>query len=182
MSLLRDVANGDRAAFQSLYERHATVLFSLALKILGTRVDAEDVLQETFLQVWSTADSYDGRRAKPLGWLIMLTRSRAIDRLRSRSTRVRITESVAQESPVLTALPAQALATSETATLVREALRSLPSEQRIPLELAYFGGQTQTQIAKQLRQPLGTVKTRMRTGMLRLREQLSAVPREELAS
>jgi RNA polymerase sigma-70 factor (ECF subfamily) len=179
---LQAVAARDTEAFELLYERHAPVLFALALKILGNRSDAEDVLQEIFLQVWRTALSYDERRAPPLGWLIMLTRSRAIDRLRSRQTRARATESAAQETVDDTALPSQDVATAETALLVNAALAALPDEQRAALELAYFGGLTQTQIAKQLRQPLGTVKTRVRTGMQRMREQLNAVPREELTS
>ncbi len=182
LTLLRAVAGRDKVGFQILYERHSPLLFALALKILGDRTDAEDVLQETFLQVWKTAAKYDERRGKPLGWLIMLIRSRAIDRLRSRQTRVRITEVASNEPRADGLLPGQAVMAGEIGAVVRAALAELPAEQRTPLELAYFGGLTQTQIAKQLGQPLGTVKTRMRTGLLRLRDGLAAMPREELTS
>src|SRR5262245_20145810 len=85
-ALLRSAADGDKKAFQQIYERHSSTLFGLALKILGDRTDAEDVLQEAFVQVWKSAGIFDPKRSQPLGWLIMLTRSRAIDRLRSRQT------------------------------------------------------------------------------------------------
>lgn len=173
VSLLRSIADGDSDALRQLYERHNGMLFSLSLKTLGERADAEDVLQDTFIQVWKTAGSFDERRGKPLGWLIMLTRSRAIDRLRTRQTRARISETVAQKDPDAPALPAQQLAASETHVVVRRALETLPTDQRSPIELAYFGGLTQTEIAQRLGEPLGTIKTRMRTGMIRLREQLA---------
>jgi len=175
VSLLRAVASGDREALQTFYDRHAGTLFAVALKILGVRPDAEDVLQDVFLQAWKTAHSYDDRHGKPLNWLIMLTRSRAIDRVRSRSSRMRYTGAEVNEVPVLTVLPDQRLAS-------REALRSLPSEQRIPIEMAYFGGLTQVQIAKQLRQPLNTVQTRIRAGLLRLHDQLGTASRQEMVS
>ena len=172
--LLRAVAAGDKEALRQLYDRHSAMLFALSLKILTDRTEAEDVLQEAFVQVWKTAGSFDEGRGKPLGWLIMLTRSRAIDRLRSRKTRSRITDSMANDAsrgaePKTPSDDAQA---SEAQRAVREALKVLPSDQRIPIEMAYFGGLTQFEIAQQLGQPLGTVKTRMRNGMIRLREQL----------
>ncbi len=170
--LVRAVAAGDSAAFRQLYERHNGLLFSLALKILGDRNDAEDVLQDAFLQVWRIAGSFDDRLGKPLGWLIMLTRSRAIDRLRSRQARARAADAVAEEPVEDAALPGQEASVAESRSLIRQAIHTLPSEQRVLIELAYFGGLTQTEIAAQLGEPLGTVKTRMRTGMLRLREQL----------
>jgi RNA polymerase sigma-70 factor (ECF subfamily) len=172
-ALLRAVASRNGDAFRQLYERHAGMLFALALKILSNRTDAEDVLQEAFVQVWKTANAFDEQRGQPLGWLIMLTRSRAIDRLRSRQTRARVVEAAAQEeadwSPQQ---PAQQVAVSETHRLVRDAINTLPEEQRSLIELAYFGGLTQTEIARRVGQPLGTVKTRLRAGMIRLREQL----------
>lgn len=182
LTLLRAVAGRDKVGFQILYERHSPMLFALALKILGDRTDAEDVLQETFLQIWKTAPTYDERRGKPLGWLIMLTRSRAIDRLRSRQTRVRITETAGIETQPGMLMPGDEVMAGESAAAVRLALGELPAEQRVPIELAYFGGLTQTQIARQLGQPLGTVKTRMRAGLMRLRDGLAARPREEFAS
>jgi RNA polymerase sigma-70 factor, ECF subfamily len=97
-ALLRAVAAGDKEALRQLYARHNAVLFALALKVLSDRAEAEDVLQEAFVQIWKTAGSFDEGRGKPLGWLIMLTRSRAIDRLRSRKTRTRVTESMAKDT------------------------------------------------------------------------------------
>lgn len=173
-ALLRAVAAGDKEALRQLYARHGGVLFALALKVLSDRAEAEDVLQEALVQIWKTAGSFDEGRGKPLGWLIMLTRSRAIDRLRSRKTRTRVTESIANDTSQAgeSATPADEAQASEAQRTVRDALKSLPSEQRVPIELAYFGGLTQFEIAQQLSQPLGTVKTRMRNGMIRLREQL----------
>jgi RNA polymerase sigma-70 factor (ECF subfamily) len=172
VTLLLAIARSDTAAFQQLYERHSAALFGLVLKILGNRADAEDVLQETFVQVWKAAHSFDPARGKPISWLILLTRSRAIDRLRSRQTRNRISETVAQQ-PVADDPPAsQQIIASETHATVRQAMVSLDGEQRRLIELAYFGGLTQSEIAAQLGQPLGTVKTRIRAGMMRLRELL----------
>ena len=176
-ALLRAVAARDKDAFQQLYARHSPLLFALASKILCDRAEAEDVLQETFVQVWKTAASFDDQRGKPLGWFIMLARSRAIDRLRSRKTRARLTDSVGQDDSQIPAAttPADDAVASEAQRTVRDALGKLPDEQRMPIEMAYFGGLTQFEIAQQLSQPLGTVKTRIRTGMIRLREQLGGV-------
>lgn len=173
-ALLRAVSAGDKEALRELYARHSAVLFALALRVLSDRAEAEDVLQEAFVQIWKTAGSFDEGRGKPLGWLIMLTRSRAIDRLRSRKTRARVTESVAKDTSQTAeaTTPVDEALASEAQRTVRHALKSLPSEQRVPIEMAYFGGLTQFEIAQQLSQPLGTVKTRMRNGMMRLREQL----------
>jgi RNA polymerase sigma-70 factor (ECF subfamily) len=173
-ALLRGVAAGDKEALRQLYDRHSAVLFALALKVLTDHAEAEDVLQEAFVQVWKTAGSFDEGRGKPLGWLIMLTRSRAIDRLRSRKTRTRVTESAAKDALQTgeARTPADEALVSEGQRAVRAALKSLPPEQRVAIEMAYFGGLTQFEIAQQLSQPLGTVKTRIRNGMIRLRELL----------
>jgi len=173
-ALLRAVAARDKEALRQLYARHCAVLFALALKVLSDRAEAEDVLQEAFVQIWKTAGSFDEGRGKPLGWLIMLTRSRAIDRLRSRKTRTRVAESMAKDTSQATGstTPADEAQASEAQRTVRNALKSLPSDHRVPIEMAYFGGLTQFEIAQQLSQPLGTVKTRMQNGMMRLREQL----------
>jgi RNA polymerase sigma-70 factor, ECF subfamily len=176
-ALLRAVAARDKEAFQQIYTRHSPMLFGLAVKILGDRTEAEDVLQETFIQVWKTAASFDDQRGKPLAWFIMLIRSRAIDRLRSRKTRTRLTETANKEETQITTArtPADDAVTSEAQRTVRDALGKLPEDQRIPIEMAYFGGLTQFEIAQRLSQPLGTVKTRIRAGMSRLREQLGSV-------
>jgi len=175
-ALLRAVAARDKEALRQLYARHSAVLFALALKVLSDRAEAEDVLQEAFIQVWKTAGSFDEGRGKPIGWLIMLTRSRAIDRLRSRKTRSRVTESMARDTVKTSEArtPADEASASEAQRAIRAVLKSLPAEQRSAIEMAYFGGLTQFEIAQQLGQPLGTVKTRIRNGMMRLRELLSS--------
>jgi RNA polymerase sigma-70 factor (ECF subfamily) len=178
-ALLAAVAGRDASALEQLYQRHSALLFSLALKILMDRAEAEEVLQDAFVQVWKNAQTYDSRRGKPLGWLITLTRSRAIDRLRARQTRARITEAAGQEAGADPLAPPDTVGAAEAAGLVRRAVQALPAEQRTPIELAYFGGLTQSEIAEQLGQPLGTVKTRMRTGLLRLRDELGAVATED---
>jgi RNA polymerase sigma-70 factor (ECF subfamily) len=183
-ALLRAVAARDKEALRQLYARHSAVLFALALKVLSDRAEAEDVLQEAFVQIWKTAGSFDEGRGKPLGWLIMLTRGRAIDRLRSRKTRTHVAESIAKDTSQAagSTTPADEAQASEAQRTVRNALKSLPSEQRAPIEMAYFGGLTQFEIAQQLSQPLGTVKTRMQNGMMRLREQLEAAGKVEHSS
>ena len=173
--LLRGIADGDQEAFRQLYQRHNSLLFSLALRVLNDRDDAEDVLQEVFLQVWKSAGSFNPTRSKPIVWLIMVTRSRSIDRLRSRQTRQRATEEAAAESTSNHPSPTQEAAANETQGIVRRAVESLPADQRTLLELAYFGGLSQSEIAERVAQPLGTVKTRMRAGMTRLREQLITI-------
>jgi RNA polymerase sigma-70 factor (ECF subfamily) len=178
-ALLRGVVAGDQEALRQLYTRHSAVLFALALKVLSDRAEAEDVLQEAFVQVWKTASSFDEGRGKPIGWMIMLTRSRAIDRLRSRKTRTRVAESMATDV-VQTAearTPADEASASEAQRTIRAGLKSLPPEQRSAIELTYFGGLTQFEIAQQLGQPLGTVKTRIRNGMMQLRELLGSAGR-----
>ena len=174
LALLRAVAARDKAAFQQLYVRHSAMLFGFALKILSDRTEAEDVLQEVFIQIWKTASSFDEGRGKPMGWFIMLTRSRAIDRLRSRKTRARVAESAAKEGVAnnVEVTPADNALGSEEQRAVRGALNALPPDQRVPIEMAYFKGLTQFEISQQLSQPLGTFKTRIRAGMTRLREQL----------
>jgi RNA polymerase sigma-70 factor, ECF subfamily len=172
---LEQLASGDETALAELYDRHARLLYSFALRILRQQADAEDVLQEVFSQVWRQASRYDPGRGTVVGWLVMLTRGRAIDRLRRervKPDRV-FPENEAREVPD-SAMPADLrLVTAEQASQVRAALDGLPDNQRVPLELAYFEGLTQTEIAERLAVPLGTVKTRMRQALLRLRDALT---------
>jgi RNA polymerase sigma-70 factor (ECF subfamily) len=175
VGLLGDVARGDRDAFTRFYDRHAALVHTFALRILRDRGEAEEVVQDVFLQVWRQAASYTTDRGTPEAWLITLTRSRGIDKLRSRRRRDemvrpadnpdRLPESAVQESA---AGPAEARAT------LGGVLADLPAAQRSVLELAYFDGLTQSEIAARLGEPLGTVKTRMRSGLERLRGALAA--------
>jgi RNA polymerase sigma-70 factor, ECF subfamily len=173
--LVQRVGNQDREAFSQLYERFSTLVFTLAMRMLKTRSDAEDLLQEVFVQVWRQAQGYSAERGSPEAWIINIARSRAIDKIRS----IRRLE----KSFVLTDDPARAesgknvessAAESETRLTMNAALANLPETQRRVLELAYFDGLTQTEIAKRLAEPLGTVKTRMRSGIQRLRQIVSS--------
>jgi RNA polymerase sigma-70 factor (ECF subfamily) len=174
--IVRRMAGGDHLALGDLYDRHARLLYSLALRIVRERSDAEDVLQETFTQVWRQANRFEASRGTVVGWLVTVTRSRALDRLRQRRTQ---REGAADFDRVADNLPDQSraldlqLVTAEQANRVRQALAALPDELRIPLELAYYEGLSQSEIAERLRTPLGTIKTRMRQTLLRLREALA---------
>jgi RNA polymerase sigma-70 factor (ECF subfamily) len=173
--LIQKVANQDRDAFSQLYDRFSTLVFTLAMRMLKVRSDAEDLLQEVFVQVWRQAENYSAERGSPEAWIINIARSRAIDKIRS----IRRME----KSFVLTDDPARAessenvessAAESETRLMMNSVLANLPQTQRKVLELAYFDGLTQTEIAERLAEPLGTVKTRMRSGIQRLREIVSS--------
>jgi len=162
------------------YDQTSALAFGLALRILGDHSAAEDVLLEVYLQVWKQAGAYDASRGSPSAWLLTLTRCRAIDQRRS-LRRDRATEplEVAGEIGCDAAGPESLTMAAERHRLVRKALASLNAEQREVIHLAYFGGLSHSEIAHQLGQPLGTVKTRIRTGMMQLRTLLAPlnVPR-----
>jgi RNA polymerase sigma-70 factor, ECF subfamily len=167
------VAMGDASALGELYDAHARSIYSLALRILGDPSDAEDIVQEVFTQAWRQAARYDAARATVIGWLLMMTRSRSLDRLRSRQARPDRT--IAMPFPDLaSADPGQEAAalSAEDVARVRAALDRLGDAWRTPIELAYYEGWSQSAIAERLGQPLGTVKTRMRMALAQLREWL----------
>ena len=170
--LLRAVSRGDESALAALYDRYRLILFGLILRILHDRQEAEDVLQEAFLQVWRRANDFDPARGRAFTWLVTIARSRALDRLRMLSSRSRFVEADEQTVSDEVIDTAEVLAKSEQGEIVRQALRELPDEQRRALLLAYFEGLTQAEIAERLGDPLGTVKTRMRSGLIKLRELL----------
>jgi len=173
VELLEAIARKDETAIAELYDRYRVILFGLLIRILTSREEAEDVLQEVFLQVWRRAGDFDEKRGRPFTWLVTLARSRGIDRLRSLAAKERVALAGAREpSEQVSDAVADAFA-SEQRTLVKTALAQLPEEQKRPLTLAYFEGLTQSEIAAKLGAPLGTVKTRMRTGLMKLREVLS---------
>jgi RNA polymerase sigma-70 factor (ECF subfamily) len=173
VELIQAIAARDEAALARLYDRYRVILFGLLMRILNNREEAEDVLQEVFLQVWRKAGDFDENRGRPFTWLVTLGRSRGIDRLRTLSARERAVEAGAREASEEISDAASDAFKSEQRGLVNDALAQLPDEQKRPLMLAYFDGLTQSEIATRLGAPLGTVKTRMRTGMLKLREQLA---------
>jgi RNA polymerase sigma-70 factor (ECF subfamily) len=176
--LLARVVKGEHQAFSQLYDQSSTLLYSLALRILGNREEAAELLQEVYLEVWRKVSRYDVGRGTPIAWLITLTRSRAIDRLRARSSRAhrQVSEpldglsggQVTDRNPG----PFEAHADQELRSLVGEALASLPQPQQQAIELAYYEGLSHAEIAARLNQPLGTVKTRIKLGMSKLRESL----------
>ena len=175
LHLLGRVAAGDRDAFARLFDRHASVALGLLTRLLGERGSAEEVLQETFLQVWQQARRYQPRLARPRAWILMMARSRALDRLRAQGARERREAAVARwdstaSPPVATAN----LESEERRRAVAAALETLPAEQRQAIELAFFGGLTHTEIAARLAAPLGTVKSRILLGMNKLRQSLAS--------
>jgi RNA polymerase sigma-70 factor, ECF subfamily len=172
--LLTLVERGDADAFEVIYERHSRVAFSLAFRLLGDRPSAEDLVQDAFLAVWRGAGSYSSTRGSVRNWLLSILHNRGVDRLRTLAAMTRRQEALEQaelrrpEEPDAAALGiGQALAGS-----VREELSSLPGEQFEVLKLAYYGGFTHQEIAEMLELPLGTVKSRMRLGLDRLRRGL----------
>lgn len=182
IDLLHAVARGDEPALAALYDRYRVILFGLLVRILNSREEAEDVLQEVFLQVWRRAADFDEQRGRPFTWLVTLSRSRAIDRLRVLAARQRLADSAAKEATDEASDAVADTLHAEQREIVARALASLPEEQQRTLKLAYFEGLTQSEIATQLGTPLGTVKTRMRAGMMKLRELLGEQMKSLLGS
>jgi RNA polymerase sigma-70 factor, ECF subfamily len=174
IDLVEKIGRGDRQSFEQLYERFSGVLFSTAYRILNDREGAEDVLQDVFVQIWDKASMYDSKRGKPLTWAVTLTRNKAIDRLRSVQRRNRLNDEVEEEAVVDAQIhseqPVDAVEAMEKSRLIRSAVLQLSKEQREAIELAFFTGLTQNEIADELKQPLGTVKARIRRGMMKLKE------------
>jgi RNA polymerase sigma-70 factor (ECF subfamily) len=177
-ALLARVAKGEQQAFSHLYDLSSTLLFSIAFRILGTREEAAELLQEVYLEIWSKVVRYDVSRGTPIAWLITLTRSRAIDRLRMRGTRTRPTtvhSENGQSMPSVADLnppPFEAQADQELRTRVSTIVSTLPHAQQQAIELAYYEGLSHTEISAKLNQPAEAAKTRIKLGMAKLRESL----------
>jgi RNA polymerase sigma-70 factor (ECF subfamily) len=181
-ALIKQIAGGDQSALANLYDSTCRLVFGLALRILGDAATAEEVVLDVYTQVWRQASSYDHNRGGPLSWLMTIGRSRAIDRLRSgrqEQQRKQPLESIGSEAAGAPD-PEESSVISERQSLVRAALAELSPEQRQVIELAYYSGLSQTEIAARLGQPLGTVKTRSRLGMMKLRDMLSPVLENDL--
>lgn len=176
--LLSDrLARGDRTALAALFERFGGTAFSIALRVLKSRAEAEEVVQETFLEVWRRAGHYSPERAAFGAWVATIARTRSIDRLRAVQSRERTREAVGAHLPGEGArAPDEVVDGERNALRVREALEQLPAEQREVLELAYFEGLSQQEISTRTRTPLGTVKTRARLGSRKLALMLRAQP------
>jgi RNA polymerase sigma-70 factor (ECF subfamily) len=173
IEVLHAIARGEEEALARLYDRYRVILFGLLMRILSSREEAEDVLQEVFLQVWRRAADFNELRGRPFTWLVTLARSRAIDRLRMLAARERVATASASDPAEAVADAVDDALRAEQRGIVTQALKQIPEEQKAALVLAYFDGLTQSEIAKRLEAPLGTVKTRMRSGMMKLRELLA---------
>jgi RNA polymerase sigma-70 factor, ECF subfamily len=174
---LAAAAGGDGSGLATLYDRYARVVYSLALRIVQVEAEAEDVVQDVFSQMFRQAARYDQRRGTVSSWLLTIARTRAIDRVRARkrlpdSRFGREPEAAAENVPDPRADQESQTLTDEQVTRVRRALGNLPAEQRKAIELAYYDGLSQSEIAAQLKEPLGTVKSRIRSAMTKLRDAL----------
>jgi RNA polymerase sigma-70 factor (ECF subfamily) len=181
--LMARLIYGDIRAFETLYERYGTLVYSTALRVMGDTHLAEDIAQETFLRLWRTPERYVPERGRFGTWLLSATRNRAIDHVRSRGRRRKheTTTEAPEREPATTKMadPAFIAQLSDVRRTVRTALETLPPDQREAIEMAYYGGYTQQEIAGLLDQPLGTVKTRIRLGMQKLRAALAAELEEQ---
>jgi RNA polymerase sigma-70 factor (ECF subfamily) len=173
--LIRQIVQRDQAALSQLYDRYARVIYSLAFKMLGSAEEAEEVVLDTFAQVWREAHRYEASRGRVDGWLFLITRSRALDRLRKRQRQAKVMAAAAAQISTVQGmpLPAEDLLVVERCEQVAQAMAQLPPEQRQVLELAYFQGLSQSEIAQQTGLKLGTIKTRIRLGLTKLRGILS---------
>jgi RNA polymerase sigma-70 factor (ECF subfamily) len=173
-ALMERIQRRDEQALAKLYDRYASVLYTLVLRIVPTSEEAEDILQEIFLQVWNKSNSFLQNRGTVYSWLVALARNKAIDRVRSRRYKQQSKETRMEDTAQLAdtetaAHPHRSVVLKEYQERVEKALKSLSAIEARILELSYFGGYSQTEIAKMLNIPLGTVKTKMRQGMIKLR-------------
>ncbi|MGE5234388.1 MAG: sigma-70 family RNA polymerase sigma factor [Acidobacteriota bacterium] len=182
VALVQRIADRRQEALNQLYDRYAAMILALATRILGDQAEAEDILQETMLQAWNQARHYDPRRSAPSTWLVLIARSRAIDRLRSRRVKQRTAVAAHAENPGAHTSPrgVEDVLFKERRVRVRRELEGLPAEQRSVLEMAFFEGLTQSEIAGKTGIPLGTVKTRTLLAMKKLRVALRDEIRELL--
>jgi RNA polymerase sigma-70 factor, ECF subfamily len=169
------MARGDHDALAEVYDRHGRLVYSLALRILKDQSDAEDVVQEVFSQAWQQAARYQTGRGAVVAWLMNMARSRAIDRLRRRRTQPQspLDQETAADVPDAAVPVDEQVAWAGRAAVIRGALEDLPLLQRMAIELAFYEGLTHVEIAERLEVPLGTVKTRIRQGLLKLRDRLA---------
>lgn len=174
IELIKKIGTGDRASFEEFYRRYAALIYSTAFRVLNHQTDAEDVMQDVMFMIWEKSPMFDSARGKPLTWAITMTRNKAIDRLRSIQRRMRLHDEVenevAQATPSTYHAPADSIETTEQSQIIRSAVIKLNKEQRQVIEMSYFGGMTQQEISERIRSPIGTVKARIRRGMLRLKK------------
>ena len=180
-ALVAALVRGDERALSVLYDRHAPVVMGVASRVVKDAADAEIVVLETFTQAWRNANRYDAARSSVASWLVMIARSRSLDTLRSAARQARVGSVPVDEAPD-DALAAEDVGSNpdrqaearEQRSAIAQALHELPDPQRVAIELAFFEGLSQTEIAERLAEPLGTVKTRIRLAMSKLRQLLAA--------
>lgn len=171
--LIGRMVQGDQSALSQLYDRYARVMYSLAFKILGSVEEAEEVVLDVFAKAWRTAARYDASRSRVDSWLFLMTRSRSLDRLRQRQRQTKVVEAATNTAQVSSSdMPDEALIINERRAVVAQALSNLPDEQRLVIELAYYQGYSQSEIANKTGLALGTVKTRVRLGLRKLKQSL----------
>lgn len=168
--LISKIAKGCESALKKLYDDTISQVYGLAYKILSNQPDADEVAMDVFKQIWNKAPDYEPGRGSPSAWLITVTRSRAIDKIRSDTKRRTTNEPLLNDSIDNSPLPDETSSVREKRELIEKALSELSPKQRESIELAYFQGLSQSEISKQMNEPLGTVKSWMRTGMMRLKE------------
>ena len=175
LALMESIAAGDATALRTLYDRRAALVLAVCVRILRDRSAAEELLVDIFHELWERADRYDPKRASPLTYLMTITRSRAIDRLRARPkvAAVALEQSGSDLPPAEGASPVGEAESGERRSIVRRALSRLDPSQRQAIECAYYDGLSHSQIAEKLNKPLGTIKTYIRQGLIRLRELLN---------
>jgi RNA polymerase sigma-70 factor, ECF subfamily len=183
-ALVAAMAKGDERAASSLYDRHSSVMFGLAVRMVGESADAEEVVIDAFGQAWRDAARYDSTRGTVAGWLTTIVRTRALDLIRARGRRAKMTDNAAAQVDTAVGMgegfpqPDRQVSDGERAGAVTIALESLPEAQRRVIELAFFEGLTHHEVSERLAEPLGTVKTRIRLGMQKLRDMLGHVAPE----
>lgn len=181
MALMQAIASGDRGALGAFYDRYAGSVMGLCVRILANRSEAEETVADVFVELWERSDRYDPTRGSPLVYLMNLTRSRAIDRLRRRSRHANAVAEVAAREPFSPRAPhwnETAFGSAfdgERRTILRKALDALDARERHVVELSFFCGLTHREIAASLEEPIGTVKTRIRRGLIRLRDELAVL-------
>jgi RNA polymerase sigma-70 factor (ECF subfamily) len=174
VELVRRIAQRDQAALSALYDRISGTLLAVAMRILNDAAAAEDVVQDVFVDIWNKASTFNEEYGRAISWGVVITRNKAIDKVRARIRASKVVERAAAEFDDAVSPPA-GLGDADRAGFVRDALSELGDEQRVAIEMAFFGGMSQSEIATRLSKPLGTVKANIRRGMLKLRDKLQPV-------
>jgi RNA polymerase sigma-70 factor (ECF subfamily) len=182
LALVRAMAAGDTGAFAKFYDRHAGLVFALCVRILHDRAEAEELLVDIFYEMWKRIDRFDANRGSPLTYLSLLARSRAIDRKRSLTSSGKSAPIVDEANASTSDTPLKDALSSERQRVIREALRELDPAQRQAIECAFYDGLSHSEIAAKLNKPLGTIKTNIRQGLIRLRDALRNYSGGEVSS